>query len=73
MESENSNKTYVPTGSAAKDAPVRLCCLQRHWGAVCPDGKVMCQLCYRRYDIKDLTEDDGVPIDVCRRCSAQEI
>lgn len=36
--------------------PVRLCCGQRHFGPVCPDGKVMCCLCFQRFDRKDLED-----------------
>jgi hypothetical protein len=38
------------------EPPVRLCCSQRHWGSICPDGKVMCQLCFERFEVKDLNE-----------------
>lgn len=30
------------------ELPVRLCCGQRHVGAECPDGLVMCCLCFER-------------------------
>lgn len=52
------------------EPPIRLCCFQRHWGPVCPDGLVMCCLCYFRFAIKDLAVDkkDGKPIDICKPC-----
>ena len=51
--------------------PVRLCCGQRHYGAVCPDGKVMCCLCFSRFEIAELNvTEDGTPEDVCRPCAA---
>ena len=56
-----------------REAPVRLCCLQRHWGPICPDGKVMCCLCFERFEIEDLTEaENGQKQDVCRDCAAME-
>ncbi len=54
-------------------SPVRLCCGKRHWGAVCPDGKVMCQLCYSRFEIEDLhTTGGGHKEDVCKECAELE-
>jgi hypothetical protein len=54
-------------------APVRLCCMQRHYGPLCPDGKVMCCLCFGRFALGDLNEtEDGTPEDVCRECAAKE-
>ena len=47
-----------------EEPPVRLCCFERHWGAVCPDGKVMCVVCFERFDESDLWIDpiDGIPV-----------
>lgn len=55
-------------------APVRLCCGQRHVGAQCPDGKVMCCLCFERFDVADLDvdPDDGKPWDACKDCAEKE-
>lgn len=54
-------------------APVRPCCSQRHYGPVCPDGRVMCCLCFNRFDISDLQQDsDGQRSDVCVNCAAIE-
>lgn len=51
------------------DAPVRLCCMQRHYGVVCPDGKIMCCLCYDRFDKLDLYVDsEGSRWDMCSKC-----
>ena len=51
-------------------APLRLCCFQRHYGPVCPDGKVMCELCFDRFAISDLhVTVDGTPEDVCKVCA----
>lgn len=52
--------------------PVRLCCFKRHTGSVCPDGLVMCQLCFDRFPIDQLNTVDGVPEDICKNCAAQE-
>lgn len=52
---------------------IRPCCGQRHAGPVCPDGKVMCCLCFDRFELADLhVEDDGTKVDVCRSCAASE-
>lgn len=57
------------------ETPVRLCCGQRHIGPICPDGKVMCQLCFDRFDTNDLAIDpeDGKKWDVCIECAANEV
>ena len=50
-------------------AAVRLCCNQRHWGPVCPDGMVMCCVCYGRYEPGDLYVDaTGTTWDMCAGC-----
>ena len=56
------------------DPPVRLCCFQRHNGAQCPDGAVMCCLCFYRFPVAMLSIDDsGDPVDVCIDCSEREV
>ena len=53
--------------------PVRLCCGQRHFGAVCPDGKVMCCLCFERVSQDDLhVATNGQKEDVCKKCAEEE-
>jgi hypothetical protein len=54
--------------------PVRLCCGQPHWGAQCPDGKVMCCLCFGRFSIDELAvdPDDGKHWDICLDCERRE-
>lgn len=52
--------------------PVRSCCGQRHRGPVCPDGKVMCQLCFERVPTDQLAVQDGNLVDVCVVCWARE-
>lgn len=51
------------------EAPVKLCCGQRHWGIVCPDSKVMCCLCFDRFDQSQLARDEeGEKWDICWPC-----
>ena len=53
--------------------PVRLCCGRRHLGPICPDGKVMCCLCFERVDRDKLNETpDGLKKDVCIKCAQKE-
>ncbi len=48
------------------DAPVRLCCGQRHYGPICHDNKVMCALCFERVEQNQLNVTfDGRKEDVC--------
>lgn len=54
-------------------APIRVCCGQRHPGngPICPDGKVMCQLCFGRFRLRDLhpcPDEEGMWEDVCQSC-----
>ena len=68
--------------SAENDAPVRPCCGQRHHGPVCPDGLVMCCICFNRVpkdrlallDDGDGATSESAPIyeDVCRTCRRRE-
>lgn len=49
--------------------PFRLCCGQQHIGVQCPDGKVMCCLCFDRFSYSDLSvNEDGDKTDVCLEC-----
>ncbi len=51
------------------EGPVRLCCGERHAGPQCPDGKVMCCLCFERFDVDELaTNNQGEKTDVCIQC-----
>lgn len=56
---------------AENDAPVRVCCGQRHYGVTCPDGKVMCCVCFERFDVSDLAVSGNpmVAYDVCKGCA----
>jgi hypothetical protein len=57
-------------GQDLTEIPFRLwCCGQRHWGPVCPDGKVMCCVCFGRYETDDLHVDGtGTTWDMCAGC-----
>lgn len=49
--------------------PVRLCCGHRHTGPQCPDGLVMCCICFTRVTTARLsTTPDGDLEDVCIDC-----
>jgi hypothetical protein len=67
-----------PAGSpvlASEYTPVRtrLCCGQQHAGPVCPDGLVMCCICFTRVTPEDLHADaDGSRWDICAQCAAAE-
>lgn len=55
------------------EPPVRLCCGQRHFGPVCPDGLVMCCLCFARVEQDALhITSDGSKEDVCAACAIEE-
>jgi hypothetical protein len=50
--------------------PVRLCCLTRHFGPLCPDGRFMCCMCFDRFTLADASvEPDGQKVDVCWPCA----
>jgi hypothetical protein len=52
--------------------PLRLCCGERHYGPMCPDGLIMCCICFYRVSLGELSEDEtGAPIDVCKPCAAR--
>jgi hypothetical protein len=56
-----------------REPPVRLCCGLRHDTVQCPDGLVMCCLCFSRFPVSDLhVTEDGSPEDVCAGCAAAE-
>lgn len=53
--------------------PVRLCCGQPHWSAACPDGLIMCCLCFSRVTFEELNiTEDGFREDVCLPCALEE-
>lgn len=64
----------VTVGGMEIKPPVRLCCWQRHWGVLCPDGLVLCCLCFYRYPVWALSVDpaDGKPVDKCKQCAKDE-
>lgn len=52
--------------------PVRLCCGMSHWTATCPDGLVMCCICFGRFEKHELHVDStGTTWDVCAACGPQ--
>lgn len=55
------------------EIPIRACCGQRHMGVVCPDGMVMCCICFKRVPVDDVYEDlDGQKWDMCQSCGERE-
>jgi hypothetical protein len=62
--------------------PVRACCGHPHHGPQCPDGLVMCCMCFKRVPTERLNvleEGDGLDLssapiyeDVCRTCKKRE-
>lgn len=53
--------------------PYRLCCGQQHWSVTCPDGLVMCCICFERVPSADVWEDDeGTRWDMCRECGREQ-
>lgn len=54
------------------EPPVRLCCGQRHWTVACPDGRVMCCLCFERFGQDELFGDEEGAWDVCLGCHDKE-
>ena len=70
--SERSDEMEI-TSTALLDAPVRLCCGQRHFGPVCPDGMVMCCICFERVSQDQLNvASNGQKEDVCKQCAERE-
>ena len=55
------------------EPPTRLCCGQKHWETQCTDGKVMCCLCFNRFEVSELsTNEKGITVDVCKECDKHE-
>lgn len=53
--------------------PYRPCCGQQHWGAQCPDGRVMCCLCFDKFTLEQLNKnEEGQLEDVCKECAEFE-
>jgi hypothetical protein len=62
------------TSEIVVTAPVRLCCGQRHLGAVCPDGMVMCCVCFYRFSPAGLYVDAQKDRwDVCLGCAPSTV
>lgn len=62
----------MKSSAALPEPPVRLCCGQRHDDALCPDGLVMCCICFHRFPVSGLHEVEGGHEDVCLGCAEQE-
>lgn len=52
--------------------PVRLCCGQRHNTVQCPDGLVMCCICFHRVSIDMLNKTANGHEDICLECAENE-
>jgi hypothetical protein len=50
----------------------RICCGEEHMGVQCPDGLVMCCLCFERFPVSELHEIRGGRGDVCKGCAEKE-
>lgn len=54
--------------------PFRLCCGKQHYGPICPDGRVMCCLCFDVVEQSQLNKTaDGKLEDVCKSCVEKEM
>ncbi len=63
----------APGTAEPRQPPARVCCGQRHYGAECPDGKVMCCICFERVTKDELAIDaSGARIDMCQPCGEGE-
>jgi len=57
----------------SESAPHRLCCGTQHFGNICPDGLVMCCLCFSRVSLDKLhVLPNGEKEDVCFDCAEME-
>ena len=69
----NSHKAQTPMHTFDRFGPVRLCCGKRHFGVVCPDGMVMCSICFERVPESKLSRcADGRLENVCIQCALDE-
>lgn len=66
MTDKNDNET-----ADCLDAPVCLCCGQRHQAPVCPTGKVLCCICFECFEQDQLNvTQDGQKENLCKQCAA---
>lgn len=55
------------------EAPLRLCCMERHYGPVCANQTVMCALCFVKVPIEELYVDSHEGVwDCCKPCGEKE-
>lgn len=52
--------------------PTRLCCGTRHWTVTCPDGLVMCCICFGRFPVNELHEVRAGHENVCLECQSHQ-
>ena len=73
LEDATEQQLPPPEFPTISEPPARLCCGERHYGAQCPDGLVMCCLCFDRFPVGELNVgEDGRPENVCKGCTAIE-
>lgn len=49
--------------------PIRLCCMTRHLGVLCPDDTFMCCMCFEKVPKADAWRDtEGQAWDCCKPC-----
>lgn len=48
--------------------PTRLCCGQKHLGDVCPDGTIMCGICFGKFTAEQWDNECGC----CKECAIKE-
>lgn len=51
------------------DPPIRLCCMQRHYGATCLDGTFMCRICFDKFPAAQSWHG----YDICLGCGEKEV
>jgi len=51
---------------------IRVCCGKIHETPVCPDGLVMCQLCFERVKRDKLHAENGVVFNICKKCEKMD-
>lgn len=55
------------------EAPIRLCCMTRHIGPVCPDNTFMCCCCFEKVAVDDAyTMSNGTIVDMCQPCGEKD-
>ncbi len=61
------------SSSTVRMPPVRLCCMERHWGVLCADKTFMCALCFDKFPAHDAwRNEDNIAFDCCVPCKVAE-